>query len=223
MHVLLLAEHQRCLSRTQAMLHAQQGDFASFCQVLSADFFRHERAVEGLQRHQRDVLPAFVYKRFPSLDEEREYQRFFGIAHMIVEGSELWFSGPVVRCPSPGVWTDYTGQPRYCTPELWFLRAWANARGSLDHMGTALLSRLYELEGRHEWQYHSIQVSEGRWEYALLRKREALPSAAVWYNVCLLEPERVLEIEECIYNERSEAGVHWHCGRWCVDVPQVLV
>ena len=162
-----------------------------------------------MRRQQCDVSEQYLYNQFPAADGKFVFHRCFGIEHIVCDGKHLKFSGPVARRASPWRWDAYTGRPRFVCEELWLLRAFALALGSVDVMESGLKSRVHDLEGQHEWQYYSVETSPGCWEYILHLKPEALPVPAIWFAVCVTEPERVCEIAQCIYKERSSAGLAW--------------
>ena len=89
----------------------------------------------------------YVYRRFPAAAHQELFRRKLGVEQEICDGAVVKFAGPVARCSAPWRWDEYTGQPRFCSADLWCLRAWALALGGVESMEAKLRGRLYDLEG----------------------------------------------------------------------------
>ena len=63
----------------------------------------------------------------------------------------MWFAGAVQvqymgAAQRPTDYTCYTGEPRYCSEDVWYLRGWACAVGGFNTMSLRLQRRLLKLE-----------------------------------------------------------------------------
>ena len=107
----------------------------------------------------------------------------------------MWFAGAVQvqyagADQRPTDYTCYTGEPRYCSEDIWYLRGWACAVGGFNAMSLALQRRLLKLEYADDGNFcfaRSGLYSSGvpHWIHVdHLHPGGYLPSAADWRILC---------------------------------------
>jgi hypothetical protein len=227
---LLKSEQERLCLRTQAMRYAAsisagcadpEDAFMRFRDCL--DFGKLERSVAErcISPAQRSVLEPERVRRGTSSKDVLTFYRGFGVVQE--HGVDAWWAPGVLLVSEPFSWTDYSGEPRFCSSDLWYLRTWAVALGGFRCLSVAWQSQLLELEGEHDarscfvsWPADCVPVSSSGWVHAMEMWPGGVPEPMVWMQLCALSPSKVHVLREKILALRADHGLVWRreCFYW---------
>ena len=234
MRAVLAREHNRLSRRSRAMTVAARSVgvahrdeerrlFLDFQHSLALHFFESKEVAEHMPKRQRSALEPERFRRGTDADDVRVCPRSFGVrAH-----GGKWWSGAVALSSEPWSWTEYAGEPRYCSIALWHMRAWAVAVGGFSRMHLGAQEELLSLGRSADCRYVHVRSAglsgDARWEHALELWPAGLPEASLWLSICsMLQGPAIFDLRACTFQERERSGLHRARARGCwalVSVP----
>ena len=191
--VCLSGEQKRLRARTALVVRATRAlscpdDQANaFTDFMQPDLSMFERSVcqEGISVRRISTLESDP--RSSCGDGNYQGDRGLGVKIDSATG-EVWARAVAIEeCPDR--WHYYSGDSRFVSNELWWLRAWCRVVGGFSHVSYSLQCRLLALGNAEDQRYLFVLNPKSRdgalWEHVVLsHPGGVLPNLNTWHDLC---------------------------------------
>jgi len=214
------ARVMQCVAEGVAAGESQEDAFQHFQDACRLDAFSTQGCVALMSLLQMAALEPEVFCKGTTALERTLCPRYFGIKR---HGSRQEYWSPAVPLVArPCSWLDYSGEPGYCSAELWYCRAWALALRGFGRMSPDMQRRLLGLEYQRDERYcfcPAVRPEEDAltrsWVHVVEAWPGGVPSKRAWIQLCAARPRDAQSLRGMVAAYVKRECVQWNAARGC--------